>query len=86
MIKFKSLLAAAFVTAALFASSTTFAQDAGDPPPPPRSCDQPGAEGCAPMGGAACTANGCYQFQCNAAGCVLVFTPADPFKDWQKER
>lgn len=84
MIKFKSLLASALFTAALFVAPMSFAQEAGDPPP--RSCDQPGAEGCAPMGGAACTANGCYQFQCNAAGCVLVFTPADPFKDWQKER
>lgn len=83
MKKFKTLLAAAFVTATLFASSMSFAQEA---PPPPTPCDQQGATNCTPMGGAACTANGCYQFQCNAAGCVLVFTPADPFKDWQKER
>lgn len=85
MIKFKSLLASALMTAALFAAPLAFAQDAGDPPPP-RPCDQPGAEGCAPMGGSACTANGCYQFQCNAAGCVLVFTPANPIKHYPKER
>lgn len=83
MKKLKSLLAAAFVTATLFASSMSFAQEA---PPPPRPCDQPGATQCAPVGGNVCTANGCYQMQCNAAGCVLVFTPANPFKDWQKER
>lgn len=82
MMKIKSLLAAAFVTATLFASSMTFAQEA----PPPRPCDQPGATNCAPVGGGVCTANGCYQMQCNAAGCVLVFTPRSPFKDWQKER
>lgn len=85
MKKFKTLLAAAFVTATLFASSMSFAQEADDPPPP-RPCDLPGAENCAPMGGSACTANGCYQFQCNAAGCVLIFTPANPFKQFPKER
>ncbi|WP_460457798.1 hypothetical protein [Arenimonas alkanexedens] len=83
--KLKSLLATAFMTAALFASPLAFSQDANPPPPPPRACDLPGAEGCAPIGGNVCTANGCYQMQCNAAGCVLVFTPAGP-RVWDKER
>lgn len=82
MMKLKSLLASAFLTAALFASPIGFAQDSN---PPPTPCGTTGATGCTPIGGSACTANGCYQMQCNAAGCTLVFTPAGP-RDWQKER
>jgi hypothetical protein len=54
--------------------------------PPPVSCGTPGATNCVPVGGAVCTANGCYQMQCNAFGCDLVFTPRNPFTPGTRER